>query len=498
MDVRSHITLSANAPEAGLKQLPLPEHVEAVKTVSRGITGLERIYLEALHRNVSARRAFNVLQKSTPQPTRPRVPAQGTRLSEHIELLRLQRRSEELQIFQRYLTKLQNLFAARPDVLGLNTIPSVHLSSLSHVQQYDSKDVNQAMDSFGGLVRRLEKAVISAKYRVEHEHALLNQAERNVSLISAIDTQKNRLCALAATRDELVAWIEENISSSQSNEESMLNKGAQEEQTESVIPSLRAEIMAKYNQYITMRKRLLDCIADCIAFAEHPQVEIVASETKSNFSTPSEQTPSLSYLPFLLTQIQNCTQLRHFHSQQAAHYSSLLAKEGSKTTTELSRLADESHLLPAYPMLARQDRFKHVVTAIASKGLLAIADPSEEESEMSRRMKAWSFAADAAREATQRMVMEQLENSDEAVKEGEWWIGKLRELHGDEDGAGHDNNSGSGIGDGDLQDGEDDEDVWALEAAAGRLAGSTQTTSIKGTRCPWAGVRGDVGLKKGT
>lgn len=92
MDVQSHITLSANAPEAGLKQLPLPEHVEAVNTVSRGITGLERIYLEALDRNVSARRAFNVLQESTPQLTQPRVLAQGTRLSERIELLRLQRR----------------------------------------------------------------------------------------------------------------------------------------------------------------------------------------------------------------------------------------------------------------------------------------------------------------------------------------------------------------------------------------------------------------------
>lgn len=100
-----------------------------------------------------------------------------------------------------------------------------------------------------------------------------------------------------------------------------------------------------------MRKRLLDYIANCIAFAEHSQVEIVASETKSNVPTSSEQTSSLSYLPFLLTQIQNRTQLRHFHSQQAAHYSSLLAKEGRKTTTELSRLADESHLLPAYPML---------------------------------------------------------------------------------------------------------------------------------------------------
>lgn len=91
------------------------------------------------------------------------------------------------------------------------------------------------MDSFDSLVRRLEKAVISAKYRVEHEHALLNQAERKVGVISAIDSQKNRLCALAATRDELVAWIEEKISSSQSNEESMLNKGVQAEQTESAI-----------------------------------------------------------------------------------------------------------------------------------------------------------------------------------------------------------------------------------------------------------------------
>lgn len=86
------------------------------------------------------------------------------------------------------------------------------------------------------------------------------------------------------------------------------------------------------------------------------------------------------------------------------------------------------------------------MTAIAAESLLAYSVPSEEESEMSRRMKAWSFAADSAREATQRMVMGQLESSDEEVKEGEWWIGKLRELQGDEHGAGHDN-SGSRNGD---------------------------------------------------
>jgi hypothetical protein len=491
MDVRSYIILSANAPEAGLKQLPLPEHVEAVKAVSRGITGLERIYLEALHRNVSARRAFNVVQQSTPQPTPPRVHSQGTRLSEHLELLRLKKRSEELHIFQRYVTKLQHSPAAKPDFLGPKTIPRVQLDSLSPAQQYDSSDGGQAVDSVDALVRRLERAVISAKYKVEHEHALLNEVEREVSASSVIHTQKNRSCALAATRVELVAWIEDKISSSQSNEKSMVNKGGREQQTESTIPLLQAEIMAKYNQYIEMRKSLLDCISDCIAFAEHSQAEVAASEVKSNFPTPSAQTPSLSYLPFILTQIQNPTQLRHFHRQQAAYYSNLMAKEGSKTTFELSRLADESHLLPSYPMLARQDRFKHAATAIASKGLLANAAPSEEESEMSRRMKAWSFAADAAREATERMLVGQLEKGTEAVKEGESWVGKLRELHGDEVGVGQDE---GGSGDGDS--GQEDEDVWALEAAAGHLDGSKQ--AVKGTRCLWAGLRGDVGLKKGT
>jgi hypothetical protein len=493
MDVLSCITLSASAPAIGPEQLPLPEHVQAVNTAPRGITGLERIYLKTLHRNVSARRTFNLLQESTPQPTSQGVPVQGTRLSEHIELLRLKRWREELHIFQRYLNKLQNISDARPDVLGLKTIPSVQLGFLLHAHQNDSRDGGQAEDSFDGLFQRLEKAVISAKYRVEHEHALFHAAETEVSAIPAIETRKNRLCALAATRDELVAWIEDKISGSQSSEESMENQGFQEQQSESTISSLRAEIMAYYERYITMRKRLLDCMANSAAFVGHPQAEIAASETKGSFPTPSEQTPSLSCLPFLLTQIQNRAQLRHFHSQQAAHYSSLMATEGSKTTIELLRLAEESHLLPTYPILAQQERFKHAVTAIASKGLLANAITVEEESEMSRRMKAWSFAADAAREATQAMVMEQLEGSDEAVKEGERWLAQLRELHGQEDGAKHEN-SAIGNEENDQQDGEDDEDVW--EAAASRLTSSTQTT--KGTSCPWTGLQGDVGLKKDT
>lgn len=502
MDVRSYVTLSADAPKAGLKQLPLPKHVEAVRAVSKGTTGLERIYLEALNKNVTARREFNVLlQQSTQQSSPPRMHAHGTPLSEHVELLRLKKRNEELHVLQRYMTKLQSTRAARADFLGLKTIPRFQLGSLSPAHQHASGGSGQAVDSVDALVRRLEMAVISAKYKVDHEHRLLTEVEQDVSAIPVSVKQERRSCALAATRDELVTWIEDKLSGSQSNEKGLVDEGLQEQQTESLIPQIRSEIMEKYDQYIKVRKRMLDLISDCTIVTEQPQPEVQASKTKSNSPAPSSQTPSLSYLPFILTQIHHPTQLRQFHRQQTTHLSSLMNKERSKTTFELSRLADESHLLPEYPMLAQQDRFKHATTAIASKGLLASAVASDEEIEMSRTMEAWSFAADSAREATGEIVIRHLERGGEAVKEGERCVEKLRELLGNEGGAGQEKSrsgsgSGNGDGDSDQDDGEEYEDVWALEAAVGHLASSKQ--AVEGIRGPWAGIGGDVGLKKDT
>ncbi|KAF7509486.1 hypothetical protein GJ744_007886 [Endocarpon pusillum] len=490
MDIPSHLTLSTNVSRVGSKQSPSKGHIEAVIAVPKAVTGLERGYLEALRENVTARQDYDtLLEKSAQQPSSLRVDARGTRLSEHVELLRLKRRNEELHILKHYMMKLKDTAPAKPDFLDFTTYPRHELDFYSSAYPHACTSDDQADDSVATVMRQLEVAVISAQYQVTREHRLLAEVEQDVVAVPASVKEKNRSHALAATRNELVAWIEEKLSSSQSSDKGTVDHSLHGEQTASTISQIESEIMEKYDDYLKMRRRILDLISDITKSTQRPPPEAQRSDIQQDSPNQPAQPPTPSQLPFIRTQIQHPTQLHQFHRQQSTYLANLVKQEHNKTTSELSRLADESHILPTYPMLSQQNRLSHTTAGITSNSLAGDGMVSDEADEVNRRMKAWAFAADASGKAVKEIMDKHLERGGEAIEEGKRWVKRLRELAGDDNELGP-QLSGKGSRDDDKDDGE--EDVWALEAAVGSLASRKRT--LKGSKDPWAGFQGDVGL----
>jgi hypothetical protein len=490
MDINSYITLSAHAPKAGPRQLPPPEHVESVKSIPREITGLKRKYLEALQKNLSARNEYTILvqhdyiEDLAPTPANVHV----TRLSEHVELLRLKKRHEELRILQRYLTKLKQTDSARTDFLDQKRPRGCEQGLALPVYYHGTGDNAQSDESVVALVRRLEIAVICAKHQADRERQLLTQVEKNVDLPSTPMTQRNRSRALAATRNELVAWMDSKLSQSPSNENYTEDDLLHEEQTLSPTRQLQSEITDKYLSYLDMRKRMIGMAAKIATTNQQPPAEISAPESKSVLLDSPIQSPVTSLLPFILKQIHHPKQNHQFHRQQTSHITILTNKERNKTITEISRLADESHLLPTYPTLTSQDRSKHSAAAHASVSLPRHVMARATKNEMSSRLNAWSFATHASRETTNEFVAGHLGKGEEAVEEGHEWLGMLKELVGEDEDIRHDEAEAED------RDHDEDEDVWALEAEAGLSKQAKQARSeAKG---PWAGLLGNVGLKR--
>ncbi len=497
MDIPSHNTLSTNVSRVGPKQLPPKGRVEPVKAVPKAVTGLERGYLETLQKNVTARQDYEaLLEQSAQRPTSPRVDTHGMRLSEHIELLRLKKRNEELHILQHYMTQLKDTAAARPDFLDPKMNPRHELNFHSSTHHHRGNSNDQARDSVATLVRQLEVAVISAQYQVDSEHRLLAQAEQDVVAIPASVKQKNRSSALVATKDELVAWIEEKLSSSQSSEKRTVDHSLQGVQTEPPTSQIQTEIMEKYDKYLKMRRRMLGLVSDLTDSTQRQPPEAQGPGVEQDPPTQSAQLPNPRHLPFIRTQIQHPTQLHQFQRQQSTHLANLVKKEHNRTTLELCRLADESHLLPTYPMLSQQERLGHLTPGVTSNSLPGDGMASDEADEVNRRMEAWAFAADASRKAMRGVVDGHLERGGEAIQEGKEWVERLRELAGDDEelrlqACGRQKKDND-----DEDDGEEDEDVWALEAGVGSLA--SRKRALKGRKGPWAGFQGDVGLKTDT
>lgn len=489
MDVNSYITLSSHAPRLGPMQLPSPEHVERVESIPKEMTGLRKRYLHALQKNLTARHEYMVLvhDSSIKDMAPARANGQITSLSEHVELLRLKRRHQELRILQRYLTQLKQIDAAQTNFRGEKSRGHERAPPAS-VHHHDIGGNMRSDESFGALVRKLEIALVRARHQADRERQQLTQAEKNANLLSTSMKQKNRRHALAATRKELVAWMESKLSRSPSSESDQEDNLLREEQTLSHIQRLQNEISDEYTRYLGIRKKIIHLAATITTTHQQSHSRESVPPSQSVLPNPSFQSPATSLLPFILRQIRDPKQIHQFHRQQTAYITILSEKERHKTITELSRLADESHLLPAYSMHASQARFQRAAAAIASVPISDIMTVSKEEDEMDSRLSRWSSATHASTETTRGFVAGHLGKAGEAVEDGHEWLARLKTLLGEDQVIQHNETDARG------SDHDDDEDVWALAAEPAQVRYAKRTcTMAKG---PWVGLLGDIGLKR--
>lgn len=457
----------------------VPENVE-VRHVPPELKGLRRDFLVKLHANVTARKELEELQKLDGRKgideTSKALPNLETRLS----LLRERRRHERLRVLEHHLDRLSRTEAGQSGFLNYKPAADELLPT-----QYLSNGVDNLQEANGGvadLINRLEKAVLSAKAQLEREQKRLTDIKvRNETQNPIVAATASKVRALSKTRDELVQWVEEHLATSSVGGDDHLSSrnGRPEQQVD--LHQLDARIIEQYRSYVDARARILHAVS--IMTSSNADVPTVSVGNGSSHLALLCKPALDDILSFVDYQIVQTSSLQKSALTQHSHLSSLLEKQKAAESRMFDRLSDESHLLPAYPYLAKEARFQKAVAAFERKAGGGEASGRAVPSEALTKVEPWRFASDAARTTTAEIVHDHLISAIKAVDDAQ---GSLKELlhivarpHEDEKGK-SDND-------------EDEEDIWAAESRShdSKVRKSTRERDAQG---PWAGITGTVGV----
>ena len=375
----------------------------------------------------------------------------------------------------------------------------VTMASLQAPVEID--DGSTGKDTTEALMKKLERAVIRAKYQLEREERLLAEVKARHSKDGSTDQvndPRSRLNAFAATRDELVRFLEEKMSSDSpeydNSAHSTVENGAEPALDREQV---KEEIQTEYEKYLMARKRLVDVASTALSApggaGSHDTISGKGTEVVDNRAgapLPVITQPALSALPFISEQLLPLLGNQKANALQGSYSSKVLRTERGKALDSLELLAEESHLLPAYPIMARQARFKNVVSALGGlkKPDDAMVDAGENTDEMIKRAEAWAFAAEEASKAGDGFVMDKVNYGNERLDGAEGSLALLDKLLGKDPqkltAAGH---------------GGEEADIWLEAAGASAVAGTENAQNrrarpIQQENGPWAGLNGMVGL----
>ncbi len=472
------------------------------------VSGLRKDYLEALKANLRARRearaaATQELEVDSRDPrfnssTRAFHNTGDSLMNDYLALLRQRQRFARLRILQDYMNVLLQKPAAKPSYLDIGkiqldaySVPSMQQIPASTISPQEPSTSSALNVNIQELVIRLEKTIIRTKHNLEREQRLLaNLRELQHNSCPSDDSDNlapskpgSKIHALNRTREELIGWIERELARTDSTsdqghvEEELIDKPHQTTKTSAQI---RMDIDDAYAEYIRARKR-------CLA--------LVAEATSPLSSAPFDDTPSLSHINQVQSETNGSTscsnlldQFARLHvplnqqkslAQQKSFTASVLAKEQVATVESLDRLADESHLLPAYPLLAADKRFQTTAAALRSRRPALRVHPATVDSgqgmtlEMARR---WVFAATAASASAREVVDGRITSCGEQTGAAKEILSDVRTLLGQTD-----VKAGAEI---------EEEDPWIPSVSA--KAKSSKQRATLGHKSIWQELRGDI------
>ncbi|KAL4914722.1 hypothetical protein BDW62DRAFT_137394 [Aspergillus aurantiobrunneus] len=499
--LRSQITFVDNDPEhpdclaqSHLSLCVSDNAVSDVKRIPAEFTGLRKEYLEALQANVAARKQQQSISEKLSAENSRRSGAGGSssdsslELQAYLRLVRDRRRYAKLQVFEHYLHELRARDVPRPEDFENQE----DRNQLAFPEEFE--DENQDNGGAGGdveeLVHKLERAVIRAKSQLDREKGLYKELKaRNVS--GSHQTEEPapsvKAAALQETRDELVQWVEEKLVGSGNSEESPVQELPTEEIEESarILEEQRVRILEQYATYTGTRKRLLEAAARACqpvstSSTKSPPQPPDLRRTSAEETLPIEPLEVLAYASNVLRPL---SKSQRSLTLQKFYLSGMLAKEKSTTLRMLNRLSDESHLLPEYPILARQPRFKHAAAALNSRHATNQADPAKQDA-IVNMAEAWAFASAAAGSSEKEYVEQKVGDGGEHANEAQKELQRVYNLLNQdleetlEDEQGED---------------QKDTDLWAHEARSTKSWARLSRTE-KRSKGPWTRLNGKVGV----
>ncbi|KAF5675029.1 hypothetical protein FHETE_2780 [Fusarium heterosporum] len=460
--------------------LPDPARDVTLDPTSKGVY---REYIEALKANVDARRKYEDIAQSTlASPTSTQDPSCSNELlEERVALLKLQAKSSRLSAVQGHLDSLMQKPAAAPEYLDPEdifheaasrpSVPKEVVNSLVAQQSVQKTDLTEQ-------VAQLEKTVLRAKLLLRREEQLLRETRTNAQSIPDVISNGIRLHALNTTRNELINWIETELSKASGDEEGDEENGSkshnQSTGDQATINTQLSDIKDKYAKYLTARRSLLASVGERSEFSAAPI--LTPSTTKQPIEDPEPASSTYLLTPYIETLLTLSKKQRAMISQKS-HVNATLGKELKGNRQSLSHLEEESQLLPTYSAAPPSRRRSGLGEFI---GL-------EERSGLTGKVQPWVFAADSAKIATLENVAEQVEGGQLALENSMQTLQHIDQLLGQSNVPQEDT----------TQPDATEDDVW-LEAGSKSPSKARKHTekgkSVEQSKDAWSSLHGNLGL----
>ncbi|KFA64160.1 hypothetical protein S40285_00851 [Stachybotrys chlorohalonatus IBT 40285] len=374
-------------------------------------TGYHKEYIDAVTSHISARTQFNNLSQScnSPASAQPQTPG-PTAVEDQISLLKLKDKHRRLVEVERHLNALLQQPASVPgflsqeqllqDVAPLPGVPGEVLQSLV-VEQ------NNNQPALKERIRELERTVLRAKVLQRRQEQLLHAAKEMSRNRANKTTLPERLTALNATRNDLITWIEGELSKASLTEDTRRESNSQMNKLvdyQSTVSQHVAQVKEKYEKYVQRRRTILNLLKQRQPpTLTQPKLSPKADDLGGRSHTPLE----FLLTPYVEMLLSNSSDLKAMITQKS-HLNQSLAKQSTSTSQAIRYLAEESQLLPQYP-LNKSSRRKSVIRE-------ELPTKSNSRLVLTEQVKPWVFAADAAKIATLETVAETVEGGQVALE----------------------------------------------------------------------------------
>ncbi|ROV99945.1 hypothetical protein VMCG_06213 [Cytospora schulzeri] len=472
-----------NGPQPG--HLALAEPDCTIKSTS-DVRGLQREYLKALHANVKAQKEYQAVSqkhqqtKNEDEVSGPSNLNDAGRLEEHVTTIKLKRKRERLQTIEKYLDLLSQKPAASLEYLqpreifeDARRLPEVP-QSVVHGFAVDNESTKTDLKA---LVDRLEKAVLRSKLLLRKEEQLLEEVKSRSTASPGQVSDGAKLAALSTTRNELISWMETELSKASEGEEPQPNEGDaggrrgknvdKEHMDEHLV-----QIKEKYASYVAARKELVQLVG------QSPQLSIKPPQGDKDTARPGTAIPAAPSTHLITPYIENLLSLaleQKASIAQKSHLDHFFSRQTEESVRALDHLAEESQLLPAHPVPGASRRGHG-----SGKGTHEIAD----------RVQPWVSAADSAKLATLEEVAEKIEGGQVALEGSTRYLAEVDHL------LGRNANQGDESADEDTTV----DDIWLAESQTPRkgstagMRARSKSNPVKEKKDIWSTLEGSLGL----
>ncbi|KAM4059504.1 hypothetical protein HRG_011559 [Hirsutella rhossiliensis] len=408
---------SCTGDDAAVQPLSVVDSSRHVDPSAEELRGVQKEYAAALQANVAARRQFDAALQaaSLESGSRPTATSSGPNfLDGHLALLRLRQKRECLLAVRSSLDHLAEKPASSQSLLdtdkvfrGATALPSVPKAVVNSFVAEKSA----AQPDLGSRVHQLEKAVLCAKLQSKQEERLLAEAKTRCKSRSEVVSHGAKLEALNTTRNELISWIEAELSKASAEEADeggdsfRQGQNCQPEDDQATVTAQLGQISQKYASYVAGRKEVLALASQQqLPSMSPPHQQATPSEHVDNADSKLADHLLTPYIEALLSISSHQKTVISYKS----HASSVLKKQINDSRQALDRLAEESQLLPSYPMKSSQ------------RGRSGMANDTTKSSNcsegISTYIRPWVLAADSAKIATLEAVAETIEGGQIALE----------------------------------------------------------------------------------